>query len=33
MHKALMDGGKAGLGQIAMRGREELRALYAVEDG
>jgi DNA end-binding protein Ku len=33
MQKALMDGGKAGLGQIAMRGREELCALYAVEDG
>jgi DNA end-binding protein Ku len=33
MQKALMDSGKAGLGQIAMRGREELCALYAVEDG
>jgi DNA end-binding protein Ku len=33
MQKALMDSGKAGLGQIAMRGREGLCALYAVEDG
>jgi DNA end-binding protein Ku len=33
MQKALIDSGKAGLGQIAMRGREELCALYAVEDG
>jgi DNA end-binding protein Ku len=33
MQKALTDSGKAGLGQIAMRGREELCALYAVEDG
>lgn len=30
MQKPLMDSGKAGLGQIAMRGREELCALYAL---
>jgi DNA end-binding protein Ku len=33
MQKVLMDSGKAGVGQIAMRRREELCAPYAVEDG
>jgi DNA end-binding protein Ku len=33
VQEALKESGKAGIGQIAMRGREELCALYAVEDG
>jgi DNA end-binding protein Ku len=33
MHEALQESGKAGLGQIAMGRREELCALYAVEEG
>jgi DNA end-binding protein Ku len=32
-HEALKESGKAGIGQIAMRGREELCALYAVDEG
>jgi DNA end-binding protein Ku len=33
IHHALMESGKAGIGQIAMRGREELCAIIPVEQG